>query len=146
MAPEDNKVLVRRMFEEVWTQGNIDAADQFFAPNYIIHNPADPSAQQRGPESVKQFVTAARTAFPDILISVEEIITEGEKVATRYTWRGTQKGPLWNIPPTGRQVMVTGILISRLVDGRFAEDWGVVDMLGLVNQLGVVPPPGQTRS
>lgn len=142
MSTEDNMALVRRSYDEVWSKGNLDTVDKLFATDYIIHNPADPPGKQRGPESVKQFVTMFRTAFPDASISVEDMISEGEKVATRYTWRGTQKGPLWGIPPTGKQATVTGIVISRFVDGKFAEEWGVVDMLGLMQQLSVVPTPG----
>ena len=141
MSLEDNKALVRRAFEEVWMQGNLAAVDQLFAPNYIMHNPGA-TWVVLGYLSVKQTVTEVRTAFPDFSLSVEDVIAEGEKVMTRYTWRGTQQGPLWNIAPTGKQATVTGIVVSRVVDGKIAEEWGVVDMFGLMRQLGVIPAMG----
>jgi steroid delta-isomerase-like uncharacterized protein len=141
MSLEDNKALVRRTFEEVWMQGNLAAVDQLFAPDYIMHNPRV-TWVVLGHKSVKDTVTEMRTAFPDFSLSVEDVIAEGEKVMTRYTWRGTQQGPFLGIAPTGKQATVTGILVSRVVNGKIAEEWGVVDMFGLMRQLGVIPAMG----
>lgn len=141
MSLEDNKALVRRMFEEVFMQGNLAAVDQLFAPDYLMHNPGA-TWVVLGYLGVKQTVTEVRTAFPDFSLSVEDVIAEGEKVMTRYTWRGTQQGTFLGIPPTGKQVTVTGILVSRVVDGKIAEEWGIVDMPGLFRQLGVFPARG----
>ena len=141
MSTEDNKALVRRTFEEVWIQGDLAAVDQLFAPDYIMHGPGV-TWVELGYLSVKHTVSEVRTAFPDFALSVEDVMAEGEKVMTRYTWSGTQQGPLWTIAPTGKQATVTGIVVSRVVDGKIAEEWGIVDMLGLMRQLGVISVKG----
>ncbi len=84
-----------------------------------------------------------RSAFPDLQATVEDQVAEGDKVASRFTFRGTHRGELAGIPPTGNQVEVTGIVISRIEGGKGAEDWSNYDALGMMQQLGVVPPPGQ---
>jgi len=85
-----------------------------------------------------------RTAFPDVHFTIEDQIAEGDRVVTRWTARGTHQGPLVGIPPTSKQVTMSGIAIYRLVDGKIVEQWGVNDMLGLLQQLGVVPILGQS--
>ena len=84
-----------------------------------------------------------RSAFPDIQFTIEDLIAEGDKIVTRYTARGTHRGDLQGIPPTGRQVTVTGIIISRFANGKFVEGWLDFDALGMLQQLGVIPAPGQ---
>ncbi len=140
MSTEENKALSRRLIEEVWNQGNLAVIDELTAPNYVDHDPTRPI---HGPEGMKQFVSMYLTAYPDTHFTIEDQIAEGDRVVTRWTARGTHKGPLMGIPPTGKQVTVAGISIDRVVNGKLVEDWSSYDALGMMQQLGVVPAPGQ---
>ena len=140
MSTEDNKALVRRIIEEVWNQGNLAVVDELSDENVVNHNPPGPPLQ--GPEAFKQFVLMYRSAFPDTHFTIEDEIAEGEKVVTRWTARGTHKGELMGIPPTGKQVTVTGISIDRFAGGKSIESWTNFDTLGMMQQLGVVPAIG----
>jgi steroid delta-isomerase-like uncharacterized protein len=140
MSTEENKLIMRRIYEETWNKGNLAFVDQNFAPSYIVHDPIQGVTNDR--EGMKQRVTMMRTAFPDMHITIEDIITEGDKLVQRWVAQGTHKGELMGIAPTGKQVTITGINISRIVGGKLVEDWTEADMLGMMQQLGVIPPPG----
>lgn len=135
---EENKALARRSIAEIWNKGNLTAADELIAPNNVDHDPANPNPG-RGPEGTKQSAAMYRTAFPDLHITVEEVIAEGDQVVTRWTARGTHKGDLMGISPTGKQITITGISINRIVGGKAQEGWTNWDTLGMMQQLGVVP-------
>ncbi|MFQ6116758.1 MAG: ester cyclase [Candidatus Bipolaricaulia bacterium] len=141
MSVEENKALVRRVYEEVHNKGNLDAADELLASDFVDHNPFGPNVPP-GPEGIKQEFTVFRRAFPDLNATIEEIIAEGDKVVTRLTIRGTHKGEFMGIAATGKQMILSVIDIVRISGGKVAERWGVEDNLGLMRQLGVVPPPG----
>ena len=134
---EENKAIVRRQEEELFTQGNLDAADEIYAPNYVGHDPSNPE-DIRGQEAAKQAAADYREAFPDLQVTIEELIAEGDKVAARVRFRGTHQGELEGIAPTGRRVESTGIVISRIEGGKIAEDWANFDDLGLMRQLGAI--------
>jgi len=135
-----DKALVRRIFEDLFNGGRLDVADEIFAPDYLDHVVKGPEPViVRGPAAFKQAVTMFRTAFPDLRYAVEDQIEEDGKVVTRFTAHGTHLGPLWGIQPTGRQVVYTGIDISRVEGGRIVEAWVSYDSLGLLQQLGAVP-------
>lgn len=138
---EDNKAVIRRLFEEIWNKGNFALIDEIVAPNFTNHDPATPDLG-RGPEAYQQLATRYRTAFPDLQFTLEEIVAEGDKVAVRYTSRGTHQSELSGIAPTGKQVTVTGTFISRLANGKVEESWVNWDALGLMQQLGAVPSIG----
>lgn len=142
MSTEENKVTARRFIEEVWNHGHLTVIDELVSPGYVDHDPTNPLTTLEGPEGVKQSVTIWRNAFPDVQVSVESQIAEGDLVATRWTARATHRGTLLNIPPTGRQVNVTGIFYERYQDGKILETWTEFDALGLLQQLGAVPPLG----
>lgn len=133
---EDNKALVRRAFEECFNKGNLDVADEIFAGDYVAHDGASPN-NISGPESFKQLVSSYRSAFPDLQDTIEEQIAEGDKVATRFTMRATHQGDFMGTPPTGVEVMLTGITIYSIAGGKIAERWAEVDILGLMQQLGI---------
>ncbi len=135
---EENKALARRSIEEIWNKGNLAAADELVAPNHVTHDPAIPNPG-RGPEATKQQASMYRTAFPDLQVTIDELIAEGDTVVTRWTVRGTHKGDLMGIAPTGKQVTITGINISRIAGGKAQEDWSNWDTIGMMQQLGVVP-------
>lgn len=134
---EQNKTSVRRLFEEVWNKGLVPVADELFAPSYTHHDSSTPDVG-RGPEGEKKRVTLYRNAFPDIRLTIEDIIAEGETVVARWSCRGTHKGDLNGIAPTGKQVNITGVSIARFTNGKMFEGFVNWDALGLMQQLGVV--------
>ena len=136
MSTEHNKANDRR-FYEAWSQGNLAALDEVCAQDYVLH---DPSMLIQGLESMKQFVSMYLAAFPDGHFTIEDQVAEGDKIVTRWTFRGTHKGELQGILPTGKQVVVTGISMDRVADGKAVEAWSNFDALGMLQQLGVLPP------
>ncbi len=136
---EQNKALARRGLEEVWNQGKLTAIDELTAPNATYHDPNVPGGKFTGPEGVKQFVQIYRAAFPDVRITINDQIAEGDKVVTRWTATGTHKGQLMGIAPTNKRAIVTGVDIDRFHDGKVVEAWASYDMFGMMQQLGVVP-------
>lgn len=141
MSIEENKAIVRRVFEEVWNQRKLDVVDDIFATDHIFHDPF--AGNVKGIEGYKQLVSRNITAFPDGQFTIEEQVAEGDKVATRWTGTGTHKGELMGIPPTNVQVTLTGIGISHIVGGKIVEGWTSWDVLGMLQQLGVVSPIGE---
>ena len=140
MSLEENKTIERRYMEEVWTKGNLAAVDELVANNYVDHTPmlgGSPDLQ-----GSKQFVTVVTAAFPDWHPTIEDMIAEGDKVVVRFRGSGTHKGEFMGIPPTGKQVTMMAIAIHRIAGGKIVENWLQADMLGMMVQLGVVPPPG----
>ena len=136
---EENKAIVRRVYEQVWSKGNLDVVDELCAADFVLHDPAQPGI--RGPEGYKQIVTGNRTAFPDLQITVEDQLAEGDKVATRWTTTGTHQGEFAGIPATGKRGGVTGTTIARVVGGKIVEERSNWDTLGLLQQLGAIPVP-----
>ena len=134
----DNKELSRRILEEVWNHQNLDAVDGFIAADFVQHDPQIANGV-RGIEAYKQFVRYYLAAFPDLHFTVENQLSEGSTVATRWTVTGTHSGDLSGIPATGRPISLTGITCSRLVDGKFVESWSNWDALGMLQQLGAIP-------
>src|SRR5712692_5499426 len=110
MAAENNTTVASRWYEEVFNGGHLELIEELFAPNFVDHDPSNPLP---GFEGLRQLVNTYRGAFPDIHLTVEDEITEGDKVVTRFTGRGTHKGPLMGIPPTGKRVTITAIDILR---------------------------------
>jgi len=139
MSAEENKATIRRWVEEAWNTGNFASADGMYGKNYIFH---DPDRPLHGPEGISQFVTMFRAGFPDLHLTIEDMIAEGDKVAWRFTARGTHKGELMGIPPTGKQVTVTAMVCSRFAGGKWEEDWSNFDALGMLQQFGVIPGMG----
>lgn len=137
MSSEQNKKIVRRAFEEPW-KGNLSVVDELMASDYVGHDPANPKPL-RGPEGVKEFISTYRAAFPDARITVEEQLAEGDLVATRWSGRGTHEGELMGISPTGKQVTVSGLTISRVVGGKIVEEYQNWDTFGMMRQLDAVP-------
>lgn len=119
---EDNKTLVRRWLDEVFTRGKLERADDLFTRDYTLHDPSFPW-DVHGPEGVKLYVATYRAAFPDAHFMVEDQIAEEDKVVTRWTARGAQQGEFLGIVPTGHRVTVSGIEFDRVVDGRIDEAW-----------------------
>ena len=142
MMSEENKALARRFLEEAFNEGNLGVADEIVASDYVLHDPASPE-EIRGPEGIKGFVQMYRSAYPDTDITVEDQIAEGDAVVTRWTARGTHQGELFGVAPSGNRVEVTGITIDRFSEGKAAESWTNYDALGMLQQIGAIPEPGQ---
>jgi steroid delta-isomerase-like uncharacterized protein len=143
MSTEKNKAIVRRFVDEVQRAGNIDAIDELCSPDFVNHSA--PPGVPSNCEGVKQVTAMFRQAFPDSYFTVEDMVAEGEKVATRKTFHGTHQGAFMGIPPTGQQVSIGLIDIVRIVDGQVVEHWSVGDNLGMMQQLGVIPTPEQSE-
>ena len=138
MSAETNAVTDRQYVERVLNGGDLNAIDEIMAPNYVGHVPGFPDADREGD---KQLIGMLRTAFPDLRVQIEDQIAVGDRVVHRLRAEGTHLGEFQGIPPTGNRVTVTGVNINRFVDGRVAEAWGFLDMLGLLQQVGAVPAP-----
>jgi steroid delta-isomerase-like uncharacterized protein len=137
---QDNATIVRRFVDEVITQGNIDSASKFVWEDVVEQVPLP--GQGPGLEGLQDILRAMRTGFPDIVFSILEQISEGDKVASRFEWTGTHKGEFLGIPATGRFVRVWGVVIDRLEAGRIKDTRIIMDIFGLMVQLGVAPAPG----
>jgi steroid delta-isomerase-like uncharacterized protein len=141
---EQNKAISRRLVEEAFNEGKLDVIDELVAPDFVNHDPSDPGGI-RGPEGLKKFVRTYRSAFPDIRVTFEDQIAEGDKVVSRWSGSGTQKGELMGMPASGKQATVTGITIDRLEGGKIIESWNNWDTLGMLQQLGAVPEPARAQ-
>jgi len=139
---EPNKSLMRRGIEEVWNRGNFAVVGELIAGDFVAHASL-PIGEIHGPEGVKRYFATLREAFPDIHFTIEDQLAEGDRAVTRWTARGTHGGAFRGVPPTGKQVSLTGITINRVAGGKAVEGWMNLDGLGLLQQLGVLPAPGQ---
>jgi steroid delta-isomerase-like uncharacterized protein len=133
------KDIARRFFDEVFNKGKLEVVDQIFAPKYIGHSSASFTGPIKGPAGIKRFVNTYRKAFPDIHFKFDDVLTAGSKVIVRWTTTGTHTGELANFAPTGKRISVTGIGIAQIVGNRIRVSHSQVDLLGIVEQLGVVP-------
>lgn len=134
---EENKQIVRRFIEEIWNKGNLSMAEQLISASYKHHDNTTPDFGH-GPEGEKKRVSLYRTAFPDLHFTIEDMIAEGDAVTCRWTSRGTHRGPLTGVAPTGKSVTVSGISISRIAGGKIVEGWVNWDSLGMLQQIDVV--------
>jgi steroid delta-isomerase-like uncharacterized protein len=133
---EENKELARRSWEIV-SEWNPDLIEEFYPPDLVWH---EPDQDIRGYEEARQFVSTFFDAFPDMNITVEDAIAEGDQAVTRYTIRGTHRGETEEFgPPTGRQMELEGITIHRIEGGKIVEEWSRYDNLSVMQQLGLVP-------
>src|SRR5215217_2567168 len=133
---EHNKDLARQAWEIV-NQHNPDLIEEFYPPDFVWH---EPDGDIQGYEQAKQFVSAFFKGFPDINITVDDVIAEGEKVVSRYTIRGTHQGVFVKVAaPTERQMELQGITMHRFEDGKIVEEWEAYDNLSVLQQLGLVP-------
>jgi steroid delta-isomerase-like uncharacterized protein len=137
---EANTSVLRRWVEGVFNGGDTDAVDAIFTPGFEMHDPGFP-APVVGPAGVRQLLSVYRTAFPDVRITIEDMISEGDKGVARLTFRGTHVGSFGDVPPTGRSVTMSSMIFCRFREGRIDEMWRNGDQLGLLRQLGVLPSP-----
>jgi len=139
---EENKALARRFFR-MFELGDPGMADEIVAVDYFNHDAPDPNI---GSDGVKAAVTLFKKALPDAQLKVAFQLTEGDKVVSRYTWSGTHQGEYFGIPATGKRVKWTVTTTFKIADGKIHESWINYDRLGVMQQLGVAPTPGQSVS
>jgi steroid delta-isomerase-like uncharacterized protein len=145
MSAEENKKVVQR-FWGVWEEEDfVDLIDELLAPDYVNHSPGMPD-QPTGPEGVKAVVSMFRSGMPDLRVTIDDMIAEGDKVATRYTIEGTHEGELFGVPPTGRRLSIESMTVERVSGGKIIEHRRITDTLDMMQQLGVVPESGQEES
>jgi steroid delta-isomerase-like uncharacterized protein len=132
---EQNKTLARRWFEDLFSRGNLDAANEILSAEFVDHLTHE---DERGLEELKHYVSIYRSAFPDIQDSVEDIVAEGDKVVVRWTSSGIHQGEFMGVAPTGRHVTFTGMRLFRIADNKIVESWVNIDERGLQEQLGAV--------
>jgi steroid delta-isomerase-like uncharacterized protein len=144
MSAEESKAIMRR-FWEVWEQGNVELLDELLAPEYINHTLAAPDLPS-GPQGVKEVVSMFRSGIPDLKVVIEDMIAEGDKVATRYALEGIHRGELFGVPPTGKHLSIKSMTVERLSEGNIVEHWRVTDELDMMRQLGAIGAPGGQSS
>lgn len=133
---EANKANIRRVIEELYTRGDLSVAEELYSAKYIRHDPATPDVGT-GLSGIKQVVNTYRTAFPDLELTVEDMVAEGDKVLGRWSARGTHRGELQGIAPTGKRFEIAGLTLMHIVDGRIVEEWTHWDVPGMLQQLGI---------
>jgi steroid delta-isomerase-like uncharacterized protein len=145
MSAKETKALERRFFEG-WNKGKAAAMaviDETCAPNIVFHDST--GREIRGLKDFKQYISELCSAFPDLHCTIDDMIVEGDKAATRYTMTGTHKGEAMGIPPTNKKVTVWAISIDHIAGGKFVESWSRMDTLSFMQQLGVVPTPQKEK-
>lgn len=133
---EDNKERTRQFYAAM-SEGNLDAVDEYIAEDFVDHE--EFPGISRDKEGVRQFFTLMRGAFPDFQMEPQEMIAEGDLVAVRAVFTGTQEGEFMGVPATGRTVQVGGFDIIRIRDGKATEHWGLMDAMTMMQQLGAIP-------
>jgi steroid delta-isomerase-like uncharacterized protein len=136
MSTKENKAISRRFWEEVFNGRNLNLIGELFAANYVEHGTG---GQDWNAEGLKQLLSMYFNAFPNLHVTIDDLFAEGDRCATRCTLRGTHKGEMMGIPPTGKQVTVMGISIDHIVDGKFVEVWTLMDRPAMMQQLGAIP-------
>ena len=138
---EENKSLVRRMMMDIWRDGKLETIDDYFADNFVNNTPG--SGQSPDRDGLKEFAAMLGTAFTDGTITVNDQISEGDRVVTRWSSTTTHSGDFMGVPATGNKVSVRGIDISRVEGGKVVEGWSEADMMGLMAQIGALPDSGE---
>jgi steroid delta-isomerase-like uncharacterized protein len=139
---DDPKQLINRFVEELWNERRLDVADAIFAKDCVTHQlrsgvPAD--AVPRGPQAIKEHVASWIASFPDLRFSIEQMLSEGDRVVTQLLMEGTHQGAWLGIPASGKKMQIRMFTVHRVVQGKIVEDWVLVESLGVFQQLGVIP-------
>lgn len=137
MSTEENKAIVRRCMDALWTRGDLSVLEELVTADYIEHS--GPPGLPEGRDNMRAQVQIFRTAAPDLRHETHDLIAEGDLVVERWTATGTHLGDFFGIPPTGRPIQTSGVHIFRLANGQIAEHWGNSDDLGVLRQVGVIP-------
>lgn len=143
---EQNKRLVRQVYEDVRSEGKLELVDEIFSPEYVGHDPTAQPPEVHGPEGFKQQTAGYRSVFPDLRFTIESLVAEGDEVVSRWTARGTHRGSMTGEEPTGHDIEVSGFGSWRIEDGKVAEHWGVIDLLRLLQGIGALPREAAAES
>jgi len=142
LTPEQNNAIAEKFFESVWSKGDFRVLDTLISPDAIDHSTVGGKPKmEKGSASFRAIVSMFRSAMPDIQLTIDDEVYVGDKVVHRWTLTGTDTGGVMGMPPSGKKLSFTGTTIVRMEDGKIVERWANVDELGLLQQLGVVPPP-----
>ena len=141
MSAADNKTWGLRFIEEVLTKKNMSAIDEFVSPRFVDHSA--PPGMGKDREAFKTFMGMYMSAFPDMEVKIDALMSEADFLTARVRSRGTHKGDFMGIAPTGKEFEIMEIHIVRLADGKMVEHWGLEDNLGMLTQLSIITPPGQ---
>jgi steroid delta-isomerase-like uncharacterized protein len=136
---DQNKRLVRQVYEDIRSEGQVDLVDQIFSPDYVGHDPTAEPREVRGREGFKEQTLGYRSAFPDLRFTIDSMAAEGDEVFVRWTARGTHRGSMAGESPTGNEIEVTGFGSWLVEAGQVAEHWGVFDIMGLLRAIGALP-------
>lgn len=149
MQAEENKIVVRRFYEELWNERKVEIAEEIIAADCLTHQlraGVDDAGTPRTPELIKEHVAVWLAGFPDLHFTVEQLIAEGDRVVSYSRMRGTHTGVWHGLAPTGREVSLPMVVIQRIAGGKIAEDWVLVESLGFYQQLGFVPATEEIMS
>jgi predicted ester cyclase len=142
MSEQENEGVFRRLINEGFNTGNLAALDELFAPNFVEHQDGIAPPNITG---LKGAIVDLRTPFPDLELTIEEIVVSGDKTWARITGRGTHQTSFMGRPPTGKSFAITVIDVCRFEKGKIVEHWGVADRLGLMGQIGLLPHPSHEK-
>jgi len=143
----DNKVIVRALYEEIWNKRKIELMDVLVSPSHALHGPSPQlSGSSIGPEAYKRQIQLFTAGYPDLRFTIEDMISEKEKVATYWTMSGTHRGEFMGIPATNKRISVDGITIHHIANGKIMDSYFSWDMWGMMQQLGLAPALGQPQS
>jgi steroid delta-isomerase-like uncharacterized protein len=142
MAVQESEKLARR-FVDACNAKQFNLLDELLAEDYVHHDPNLPPEMQRGLSGYKQLITTMFGAFPDLIGSVEDMVSDGDRVVTRLSWHGTHQGDLMGIPPSGNPVDFSMIEVQRIAGGKIVEGWVEFDAMGMMRQVGAIPSPEQ---
>ena len=142
-SPEANNAIAEKFFNSVWNKGDFSVLDTLISPDADDHSTVGGHPKtEKGSASFRAIVSMFRGAMPDIKLTIDDEVYVGDKVVHRWTLNGTDTGGVMGMPPSGKKLTFTGITTVRMADGKIVERWANVDELGLLQQLGVVPQPG----
>jgi steroid delta-isomerase-like uncharacterized protein len=142
VSVDQNRAIARRYIDEFWSRGNVAAVDELIATDYVVHDPGTPG-RAGGTDGEKQVHAMYRSVFPDLRFSVDDVLGEGDRAVVRWTARGTHRGELLGIAPTGKLITIPGTSIVRIANGKIAEHWLNWDTVGMLQQMGAIPAPQQ---
>ena len=149
MSAEEDKAVVRRFVEELWNQRRLDAADEIFHPDCVTHqlrSGPEAAPARRDPATLKRHVAEWLEGFPDVRFTVEQMVAEAGLVSSRLLFEGTHAGAWLGLAPTGRRVEIRMTVVHRIAGGKIVEDWVLVESLGFLQQLGLLPPDAEIMS
>jgi steroid delta-isomerase-like uncharacterized protein len=141
----ENKAIIRRLYEEIWNKRKVELVSEIISPSHALQAPVVPGSAV-GPEAYKRMLMLFFAGYPDLHFQVEDIIAEADKVVACWTLAGTHKGEYLGIPATNKKVSVDGITIHHIANGKIMDSYSNWDALGMMQQLGVIPPLGQAKS